>query len=91
LNQSETAHFFNVENKEIEVHLNENTLGFTVCQVPAVYRISNQVGVTIHLNDDSTLKFENLKLDEKTSHEIFNRTGKVSKIEVFVTEQNLRG
>lgn len=91
LNQSETAHFFNVENKEIEVHLNENTLGFTVCQVPLIYQISNKSGIVIQLNDGSTLNFENLKLDEKISHEIFNRTGKVSKIEVFVTEQNLRG
>jgi len=91
LNQSETAHFIDIENKEIAVQLDIKTLGFTVCQVPVVYHVANQIQLAIHLNDGSTVNFEDLMLGEILSHEIFNRTGKVSKIDVFVTEQNLRG
>jgi len=89
--QAEIAHFIDISNKKIKVQLDENAIGFTICQVHVVYNISNKTGVEINLNNGTKIHFDGFLLDESTSSEIFKRTGKVSNIKVYLLEQNLRG
>ena len=91
LKQAQIAHFIDIENKDIAVQIDGNAIGFTICQVPVVYNISDKTGIEINLSDGLKVHFGSFLLDEVTSSEIFKRTGKVSKINVFVLQQNLRG
>ena len=70
------------EDKIIE--LAEGSLGFTYCQVPVVYKNTTLQGVKVFYTDGSITEIKALVLDEKVSKLIFERTGRVAKIEVAV-------
>jgi len=90
LKQAQVAHFIDIDTKEIAVQFEENTIGFTICQVPVIYKISNKTGMEIYFNDGAKINVDGFLLDESISSEIFKHTGKVARIHVFVLEQNLR-
>jgi hypothetical protein len=65
--------------------LEEQTLVFTYCQVPIVYRISEEPGLTLHLGDGTTRSLDGLVLDRASSREIFQRSGKIVRVEASLT------
>ncbi len=65
--------------------LDEQTLVFTYCQVPIVYRISAQPGLTLHLGDGTTRSLDGLALDQASSREIFQRSGKIVRVDASLT------
>jgi len=74
--------------------LEPDTLAFTVCQVPVVYRLAGDgdaARVAAVLRDGSVRAFEGSFLDLATSHEVFGRTGAVARIEVDVPVASLIG
>ena len=58
------------------------TLAFTYCQVPIVYRLADDPGLTLHLADGTTREMGGLALDEASSREIFDRSGAIARVEV---------
>ncbi|MDV7186049.1 hypothetical protein R3X25_02045 [Lutibacter sp. TH_r2] len=74
----------NKENKELK--LQANSLCFTYCQVPIIYKLSAKQGLKVEFNKDSALEFSELNLDKKTSSKLFKRTGEISQITVFIKE-----
>jgi hypothetical protein len=90
LKYPQVAHFIDINNQEIAVQFDGNAIGFTICQVPVIYNISDKIGIEIKLNDGTLMNVDGFQLDELMSSEIFKRTGNVLKINVFVVEQNLR-
>ena len=67
--------------------LEPGTLGFTVCQVPVVYRLGEgDARVEATLRDGETRTFEGAFLDLDTSREVLGRSGRVARIEVVVPE-----
>jgi hypothetical protein len=77
-------HYLSSGNKEILLPLEKESLAFTFCQTPVIYHISgsNKIRITA---TESTSESDGLILDEATSSEIFNRTGSVKQLEVFLT------
>lgn len=73
-----------------ELNIEANSLCFTYCQVPVIYRLSDQLGLKVSLMDNSFNKYDQLSLDAVTSRKIFERTGEVQSIEVFVTPEILK-
>ena len=65
--------------------LEAQTLAFTYCQVPIVYRLSEEPRLTLHLADGTTRTLEGLVLDTASSREIFRRSGKIARLEVSLT------
>ncbi|MEO9474765.1 MAG: hypothetical protein ABJG41_04510 [Cyclobacteriaceae bacterium] len=63
--------------------LNENQLGFTYCQVPVVYVKSDDSKIITTLSDGTTSEISGKALPKEYAAEIFNRTGVVSKVQVF--------
>jgi hypothetical protein len=72
--------YYDVNNVAREIHLKENSLCFTYCQVPVVYTIANHESIAVILNNGNNVHFEQLVLDSKISKMIFARTGEVEKI-----------
>ena len=77
-------HCISSVNTETLVVLEKESLAFTFCQTPVIYKISlkNKILIT---TAESIVERDGLILDEATSSEIFNRTGFVRQLEVFLT------
>jgi hypothetical protein len=66
-----------------------NSMGFTYCQVPVIYRISDQDSIEITTDDGNVTSIEGLTLGDHFSREVFGRTGMVAKVVVSLNEAHL--
>jgi hypothetical protein len=85
LDESETFDYYDVDGGAQELKLEPGSLAFTYCQVPVVYRDSEDAAVTIHLADGTQQQIDGLGLDEATSREIFTRSGRIRRLEVALS------
>lgn len=68
-------------NKEVKtLELEKDSLCFTYCQVPVIYKISDKDKISVVFNNDATVEFNGLKTDRKTSTTLFDRTGEINHI-----------
>jgi hypothetical protein len=74
--------YIDVAFKQQKIDLDRDTLCFTYCQIPVVYKLSDKQGLTIRYNNDKTVTSEELALDVETSTAIFQRTGDIKQLEV---------
>ena len=84
LTSSKEFSYVDVENNNKTLSLKTNTLCFTYCQVPVVYQSSNKNGIKVLFNDNSTKEIESLQLNTEISKKIFERTGEVKQLTVFI-------
>jgi hypothetical protein len=70
--------------------LDTNSLCFTYCQIPIIYKISNQKAIEVFYNDSNIQKFNDLTLDAKTSKQVFERTNEIEHIIVHVLVHELK-
>ncbi|NNK63841.1 MAG: hypothetical protein HKO98_11625 [Gemmatimonadetes bacterium] len=82
LETAETFRYFDVAGREATIALEPGSLAFTYCQVPVVYRLSDERKIDLHLADGSTRTVEGWALDRESSAELFRRTGAIVRIEV---------
>ncbi len=75
--------FFDLEGARSVLELGPGTLAFTICQVPVVLHLSGGRRIEVRVDDGSLEAFDGLELDAETSTAIFQRTGKVKRMEVF--------
>lgn len=85
-----TFELITVGHQAQEHEIPAGALGFTICQVPVIYKRTDKSGVTINFNDGSSKSCDTLCLDKKISGQIFNRTGSVKKITVSLTDDDIR-
>jgi hypothetical protein len=90
LREEDVFTYLNTERMQVELPLGDQSLAFTYCQVPVLYRIADAPGLTAYFKDGQSRAFEGMELDEETSRHIFNRTGQVSLIEVAVPAEMLK-
>ncbi len=64
-----------------DVALEAGTMGFTLCQVPVVLHSGGTAGIVVTRGDE-TDRVEGLGLDQTQSAEIFQRTGRISRLDV---------
>jgi hypothetical protein len=82
----ETAGRFEYLDLDGEPHgleLPEGSLAFTTCQVPVVVHRAGPAHVELALSDGSTRSVGGLELDAETSAAIFERTGRIRRVDVF--------
>jgi hypothetical protein len=82
--------YINAKGERQSIALEGNSLFFTYCQVPVVYVLSGQPGIEITKNGGSISIAESTMLDEKDSAAVFERSGEVHSIKVFLTASALR-
>lgn len=90
LNEAKTFDYIPINDEKSQLQLKKNELCFTYCQVPIVYRISDQNGISVVLKDKTTQVFQNLSLDAALSESVFTRKGEVEVIRVDLKEDYLR-
>jgi hypothetical protein len=61
-----------------------DSLAFTICQVPVVYRLAAEPRLLVIRSDGSHLAIPGLRLDPKLSRAVFDRTQEIRQIEAWV-------
>jgi len=84
LKGSKLFSYNDLNNKLKQIKLEKGSIGFTYCQVPVIYTLSNNEKIVITLNDGSKKEMDSLKLDLETSHLLFSRSGNIDTIQVFL-------
>ena len=79
-----TFNYTAISKEEKSIELKEDSLCFTYCQVPIVYKNTNLESIKIFFTDDHIEEVKDLTLDTNISKMIFERTGEINKIEVSV-------
>lgn len=73
--------YFNLGGKPATVEVPAGGFGFTVCQVPVVYRPGDRDEIRLHAPDGSIRSLDGHRLDQESSRDIFGRTGSISAVE----------
>ncbi len=79
----------NHESETETIWLEKHSLGFTFCTVPIIYTLSDHKKIVVTTVDGSKRSFADA-LDFETSQSLFNRDGKIARIEVSVEGNKLK-
>ena len=71
------------------LELDKGSLGFTFCTVPVIYTLSDHKKIVVFFKDGSERSFGEA-LDIESSHHMFDRDGKIDRIEVTIDRSKLR-
>jgi hypothetical protein len=84
LREPDTFHFVDVFGEAASLPLAAGCLAFTFCQVPVVTHRAGHPRILLTHRDGTALEIHGLELDEATSSSIFERTGTIRFLEVFL-------
>lgn len=77
LKHGQEFEYVDVHAKTQQLPLSGNSLSFTYCQVPIIYRLAERDSIEVVYNNNTTTHYESLQLDRAVSKQIFGRTGEV--------------
>jgi hypothetical protein len=91
LKSARSFRYLDVNNAWQELTLASNQLGFTWCQVPIIYRLTDSSAnrITVYNTDGHESVTEGLTLPATDSAHIFNRDGVVSRVEVVLNNRDI--
>lgn len=69
---------------EIIIELDTNSLLFTICQVPVVYEIRESKGMSVKYKSGEERNAADTSLTEQETTLLFNRSGEIVSIRVFI-------
>jgi hypothetical protein len=81
--------FINVEQEAESLLVPEQSLFFSLCQVPVLYSVGSSEYVEILFTNGETEQHISLDLNRQISADIFKRTGEIKKISVFLDKDRL--
>ena len=84
LKSKDVFNYVNLAKEKCSIDLEEDSLAFTYCQVPVIYKKASNFAIKVFLTDGSILSTQGKSLDIETSQMLFDRGGKVDKLEVSV-------
>lgn len=73
--------------EESRLDLPAGSLAFTICQTPVVYQlVGDAFRLRVTMADGAQLDMQDGTLDQQTTREVFDRTGKVERIDVYLPD-----
>jgi hypothetical protein len=90
LTQPEEVTFININGEEKQYNLELNSLAFSVCQVPVIYKIGNSNEMKINFLDGNTEVSPTFILSLENSQNIFQRNGKIDSLEITIQKSLLK-
>lgn len=90
LSKAQTFQYVDINFETRTIDLEAQSLCFTYCQIPIVYKIGSATSVDIFYEDASKEKFNSQLIPQATSRKIFGRTGEIKHIEVEILESDLK-
>jgi len=86
LRKPEIFSYVDIDNKKSEIEVQRNSLCFTYCQIPVVYKLGDKQGLKLILNNGKSVESAELNLDAVTSKKVFQRTGEIRQIIVSINK-----
>jgi hypothetical protein len=83
LNEESIFGYFDLKGEHQQIILKQGQLGFTFCQVPIIYSSSQADKIIITSIEGKQSVAEGHHIDKETSSVIFQRSGKIARIEVL--------
>ena len=90
LEESKVVDFILADSSTVTKQLEKNSLAFTICQVPVIYKIDTKNQIEIQFENGKVEVIQGHKLDKETSYLIFQRLGKIILLTVSFTEDKFR-
>ncbi|MCW5518516.1 hypothetical protein J1N09_01605 [Aureitalea sp. L0-47] len=90
LDEPEDFEYVDVFRQKQQIRIPEDALCFTYGQVPVIYQISEKEGIEVHKRNGSIQKFDTLTLNTEASEHVFNRSGEVIRIDVYIPKGYLK-
>lgn len=84
LKEPKTFKYVNIYKELKQIELEKGSLCFTYCQIPIIYKLSENESLKVQFDQDRVLEFNNLNIDAQTSNKVFKRTGEISQIIVSI-------
>ncbi|MEN8812245.1 MAG: hypothetical protein ABF277_02935, partial [Candidatus Arcticimaribacter sp.] len=84
LNEAKTFSYYNLIGERKELELSKDSLVFTYCQVPVVYKKATESKITISYTDGRQKTLGGQGLDKETTAQLFARNNTIEKIEVEI-------
>ena len=84
LKDAKVFRYVDINNEVKEIEVEKDSLCFTYCRIPIIYKLSDKEGLEVVFNQDTVLKFTDLNIDSLTSKKVFERTGEISQIIVSI-------
>jgi len=77
--------YFDTSKQKCQIRISQNQLAYTFCQVPVIYTLSKlNSSITLYLKDETKVTIKGNTIDKENSKYIFERAGKVKKIENII-------
>ncbi len=87
--QPRAFRFLDIDDNWQEIPVPSGGLAFTWCQVPIVYELAKDVGITLTLDDGNRQSIDQLGLSPELSAALFERNGRIRQITVKITATRL--
>jgi len=84
LTEPKTFEYIDVNSEWLKLKLEPESLGFTYCQIPIVYKLADHSGLDVIMKNGYISNSPNLTLEIDFSQSIFGRTGEISQIIVHL-------
>jgi hypothetical protein len=85
-----TYRFIDIHHNKQDIALEPQSLAFSYCQIPVIYRIADRTSIEIVLQNTHNMLIEGLELNKDFSSRIFNRSGEVRQLIVNLTKDLLK-
>jgi hypothetical protein len=86
LREPKNFKYTDIDNSVVEFELEKDSLCFTYCQIPVVYKLSKTESLQVHFEDGKIEETNKLFIDKKISKKIFERTTEVCQITVSINK-----
>ena len=86
LDTADIFYYRDINQKKKKIALTTDSLAFTYCQVPIIYRVAPKEIIKVFYRSGTVVELQGRKLDEKISKEIFERLDVIEKIEVHLKQ-----
>jgi hypothetical protein len=91
LTRSESFEYFDIDGELQTVALEEGTFALTTCQVVCVVHRSKDPRLVVRFSDGTDQTLRQTRLDPELSREIFARSGKIIRLDVFLSPGRASG
>ena len=86
LKNSQIFKYIDIHKEAKEIEVQKDSLCFTYCQIPVIYKLAAQDGLKVVFDKDHVLESSDMHLDEQTSKKVFERTGEIGQIIVSINK-----
>ena len=86
IQKPQTFQYIDVKQEKQSIVLEKDSLAFTVCQVPVIYKKATEGSTIVTFFEGPAKIFDTNALDAKTTKDVFERMHKIKHITVFVVK-----